>query len=138
MVSDRFKIPVGRNTYCGPVVLAYVMRSGVDAATLQLESVIGTTQIRYVAGNELDKAMTLANVKHEPAKPQLALDRRITLHHWIQRGDPNEYVISVADHLLVVHGEYWYDNTCLAGLPLSKLPEQYRRKPVTRAWRIIR
>lgn len=96
--TEPFTIPYGRNNYCGPCALAYVLGSDPDGVKTRLAFPIGPVP-----------------------RPQL----RSWL---ATREDPAAlYIVNITHHYIVVHGDQMFDNRFHLGKPLEKCPYLLRR-----------
>jgi hypothetical protein len=124
--SELYEIPYGKNTYCGPAALAYLMRSDPDTAARLLREVSGTPAIKGIYAGWMVEALRKVGLN------AWVWDRKeSTLSEWVDRYQPKpnqEYLLSVSrskrdgQHYIVVHGDRYFDNACLQGEPISACP----------------
>jgi hypothetical protein len=125
---ETYQIPASENTFCGPAALAYVMRSHPDDVIPLIKSVMCSDDYgagRQIAGlhdSVLLKALTKAQVSLLPAMPEY--EGRLSLKKWLElvTRDEHPYLISVRQHVLVVHGDHYFDNAAREGRPASECP----------------
>jgi hypothetical protein len=138
MHDERFTIPYGKNTYCGPAALAYILRESPDVAAARLRDVSGRRSIRGTHRQHMLSALERANVFAVPAMPPTRLNPRLGqyLRHLGHPHSPirGEYLIVVTGHYIVVHDGLYFDNRCHLGKPLDRCP--YLLKRVRAAWQI--
>lgn len=127
-----YEIPFGKNNWCGPAALAYVLRTDPDTAAAEIRKAGGRTAIKATYATEISGVLTANLVPYAPITGQ-----EKTLNQWLKWVDireSDEYLVFITGHFIVVHGERYFDNRCHFGNPLSFCP--YLKKRVVRAWKI--
>lgn len=134
--TEPFTIPYGRNNYCGPCALAYVLGSDPDSAAALLRRISGTRSIRGVSNSLLIAAIRAAGVKTRLAFP-IGDVPRPQLRSWLAtREDPAAlYIVNITHHYIVVNRDQMFDNRFHLGKPLEKCPYLLRR--VVNAWMVF-
>ncbi len=134
--TEPFTIPYGRNNYCGPCALAYVLGSDPGSAAALLRRMSGKRSIRGVSNSLLMQAIWAAGVKTRLAFPIIPVPRP-QLRSWLAtREDPAAlYIVNITHHYIVVHGDQMFDNRFHLGKPLEKCPYLLRR--VVNAWMVL-
>ena len=134
--TEPFTIPYGRNNYCGPCALAYVLETDPDKAAALLRKTSGTRSIRGVSNGLLIEAIWAAGVKTRLAFP-IGQVPHPQLRRWLlTREDPAAlYIVNITGHYIIVHGDQMFDNRFHLGKPLEKCPYLLRR--VVNAWMIL-
>jgi hypothetical protein len=140
--NPSYTIPHGRNHYCGPAALAYLLRTCPDTAAYILRDVTKRRAIHGTTSTEMIRALERYGLRaiprarrHSPATGKRT-DQR-TLAQWLEVEKPrphDEYLVVVTGHWIVVHGSRWFDNRCHLGKPLALCP--YLRKRVPGAYLI--
>jgi hypothetical protein len=139
---SEYTIPYGRNHYCGPAALAYVLRSDPDHAAGLLRKVSGKRSIHGVTNVQLEAVLRLAGIVFAKPAPTQGLDGATartplpTLARWYDAAPPGEHIVCITGHYLVIHGHRMFDNRCHLGKPMALCP--YLRRRVKAAWRILR
>lgn len=132
-MEDAYTIPYGRNSYCGPAALAYVLRSDPDRAAQRLREVTGKRSIKGLSNHDLLKTMHDLGVSYSSFIEDI---KRPTLLRWIDKMPSGEYIVNITDHYIVVHDEVVFDNRFHLGKSIHACP--YLRCRVKAAWRIER
>jgi len=134
--TETFTIPFGRNNYCGPCALAYVLGSDPDSAAALLRKMSGKRSIRGVSNSLLIEAIWGAGVKPRLAFP-IGNVPRPQLRSWLAtRENPaGLYIVNITRHYIVVNRDQMFDNRFHLGKPLEKCPYLLRR--VVNAWLVI-
>ena len=134
--TTSFTIPYGRNNYCGPCALAYVLKTDSDSAAALLRKVSGKRSIRGVSNGHLTEAIWVAGVRTRLAFP-IGNVPHPQLRRWLStREDPAAlYIVNITHHYIVVHGNQVFDSRFHLGKPLEKCPYLLRR--VVNAWRVF-
>jgi hypothetical protein len=138
-MTESFTIPYGRNHYCGPAALAYVLRSDPDEAARLLRQVSGKRSIHGVTNVNLDAALQAAQVRFvRTATGNGRLPTRClpTLARWYNTVPLGEYIVCVTGHYIVVDGERMFDNRHHQGKPMALCP--YLRRRVKMSWLMLR
>lgn len=141
--NPGYTIPHGKNRYCGPAALAYLLRTCPDTAAYILRditkkrAIYGTTSVQMIAA--LDRYGLHAIPRARRRADVSVKDRRNqrTLAQWLELEKPrpqDEYLVVVTGHWIVIHGSRWFDNRCHLGKPLALCP--YLRKRVPGAYLI--
>jgi hypothetical protein len=136
--SELYEIPYGKNTYCGPAALAYLMRSDPDTAARLLRKVSGKKAIIGVGYKHMHAALADAGLHYAAVMPT---DRKLTLTHWLKTIQPEqgqEFLLGVntdrGPHYIVIRGDRYFDSMCHLGKPVAKCP--YLNRGVKAAWRV--
>ena len=134
--AETFTIPYGRNNYCGPCALSYVLKTDPDSAAALLHHVNGKRRIRGVSNGHLIQAVWESGVRSRLAFP-IGNVPHPQLRHWLPtREDPAAlYIVNITHHYIVIHGNQVFDNRFHLGKSLEKCPYLLRR--VVNAWRTI-
>jgi hypothetical protein len=139
--TEAFTIPFGRNRYCGPAALAYVMRSDPDTAARLLRDVSGKRKIVGTSYTWMLKALSQVGLQAENTMPVVTAatsGKRLTLRKWLEWSEfsllDSQFIVTVTAHYLVIHNGRYFDNGCHLGKPLARCP--YLNKTVKRAWEI--
>lgn len=143
--NTEYTIPFGKNRYCGPAALAYLLRTCPDTAAYILRDVTGRRAICGTNSTDMVKALERFGLgaiprarRYAPGAPRPCrkTDQR-TLAQWLELEKPgpqDEYLVVVTGHWIVVHGNRWFDSRCHLGKPLALCP--YLRKRVPGAYLI--
>ncbi len=141
--NPNYTIPHGRNHYCGPAALAYLLRTCPDTAAYILRDVTKRRAIHGTTSTEMIRALDRYGLKAIPRAwrrsdvPAPLRRNQRTLAEWLEVAKPEphqEYLVVVTGHWIVVHGSRWFDNRCHLGKPLALCP--YLRKRVPGAYLI--
>lgn len=127
--QDAFTLPPGY--FCAPTALAYVMRVHPDETVSLLQSVMSPSdytagEVRGVNDEDMLKVLTKAKVSVMPAMPKFE-GKLVSLKRWLKLvpRDTHPYLVSVRQHVLVVHEDRYFDPMACDGKPLSECPYRY-------------
>jgi len=138
-MEEEYTIPFGRNNYCGPCALAYILRTDPDAAAAKLREVSGKRAIRGTHHKYMLEVLTRQDIQYLPLMPYLFKgSRRSTqLASWVKdRPRDGEFLVVTSNHYVVIHRGMVYDSYKHLGVPIEK--SQWARTFVRGAWWIAR
>lgn len=137
-MEEEYTIPFGKNNYCGPCALAYVLRTDPDSAAALLREVSGKRAIRGTYNHHMISAMARRGilVTKLPFRivAKMHYGRLVTWAAEQNSGD--EYLVNVTGHYLILHRGIVYDSHKHLGVPIEK--SKWARTYVRGAWRIER
>lgn len=137
-MEDDYTIPFGRNNYCGPCALAYVLRTDPDTAAAKLREVSGKRAIRGTHHKHMLKVLERQDVAYIPVTPYVAKAARYgRLSEWASKHPQDaEFLVVTSWHYVVIHRGMVYDSYKHLGVPVAK--SKWARTFVRGAWWIVR
>lgn len=139
-MEDEYTIPFGRNNYCGPCALAYLLRTDPDTASAKLRYVSGKRAIKRVHHRYMLLALDREDVKYLPLMPYSPRKCGVKygrLETWV-KGRPYdaEFLVVTSNHYVVIHRGMVYDSFKHLGVPIAT--SDWAKTFVRGAWWIAR
>lgn len=137
-MEDEYTIPFGRNNYCGPCALAYVLRTDPDTAAARLRAVSGKRAIRGTHDKHILAVLKQERIEYVPMMTYIHRRARYgRLVAWAaQQPLDAEYLVITSWHYVVLHRGMIYDSFKHLGVPVDK--SHWARTFVRGAWWIKR
>jgi hypothetical protein len=137
--NPAYTIPYGKNTWCGPAALAYLLRTDPDAAAACIRKITGRDRVIGTPRSAMLKALEAHGCSLAVRSAYRRGRAAPTLRRWLELVNPQadaEYLVMITHHYIVVHGSRWFDNHCHLGKTHDKSP--HLRCRVRQAWKITK
>ena len=135
MIDTSRPIAAGKNTYCGPYVLAGIMWCDTDEAARRVRAVCGLRAVRGLSARRLVQTLNANGYQVTHAYPHMHDAIGYTLRTWKETHPTGVYVVLVSGHFtLFANGRF--TESLVHGVWVTDPPRPKRR--VKGAWRIAR